>query len=104
MGVAHSLEGQVARACVVVPPLWQKALCLCWGVGEENGTRRLPCFHRSPQTHSEISMNISASHLPLVLYKLPFLRCLSMQAVVSLRAVTQPSLAFRHWPSRLTQC
>ena len=71
----------------------QMALCLYWEVEEENGTCQFSCFHRSPPTHSNIIMKRSVSHLPLVLYKLLFLCCLSMHTAASLRAAAQLSLA-----------
>ena len=51
---------------------WAKATNVCaapagdsmLGGGKENDAYHLPCFHRSPSTHSEISMNIFVSCIP----------------------------------------
>ena len=79
---------------VVFTASWLDSMCLCsptfgrWPcvyAGEEkgNGTCQLPHFQRSPPISSQISMKRSVSPLPMVLFKLTFFCCLSMQAAVT---------------------
>lgn len=74
------------------------------GAREEDGTCQTPCFQRSPPTSSKINMNRFVSCFILVLCKLTFLCCLSVQATVSLRVATWLPLALLACPmlSQLT--
>lgn len=90
LGMGKFLGGSM----VVFTASWLDSMCLCsptfgrWPcvyAGEEkgNGTCQLPHFQRSPPISSQISMKRSVSPLPMVLFKLTFFCCLSMQAAVT---------------------
>lgn len=78
---------QAANVCVSLPLAGGSVFML--REREENGIRQLLCFHKSSSTCSKICMNRSVFCFSSALCKLPFFGCLSMQAAVSLKAVTQ---------------